>query len=169
MKGFNGLWSETHQDAVIMIRKPSIAEADQIKNLIEPFVREGLILPRSLHSLYTTIRDFWVKAGGGDPDRITGCCALHISWTDLAEIRTLAVGKEFQRRGDGAALVEACIQEARSLGVRRVFTLTYAPEFFKRMGFAEVDKAELPNKIWADCIHCQYFPDCREIALICDL
>lgn len=152
-----------------MIRKPSIAEADLIKNLIEPFVKEGLILPRSLHSLYTTIRDFWVNAGGNDPNRIMGCCALHISWADLAEIRTLAVGKEFQGRGDGAALVEACLQEARSLGVRRVFTLTYAPEFFKRMGFTEVDKATLPNKIWADCIHCQYFPDCREIALIFDL
>lgn len=152
-----------------MIRKPLIAEADQIKNLIDPFVREGLILPRSLHSVYTTIRDFWVDVSRDDPDVIRGCSALHISWSDLAEIRTLAVRKEFQGMGDGAALVDACLMEARDLGVRRVFTLTYVPGFFKKMGFTEVDKATLPNKIWADCIHCQYFPDCREIALIYDL
>ncbi|HPI93859.1 MAG TPA: N-acetyltransferase [Deltaproteobacteria bacterium] len=152
-----------------MIRKPAIAEADQIKSLIDPFVKEGLILPRSLHSLYTTIRDFWVDAGEEDPGFITGCCALHISWNDLAEIRTLAVRREFQGKGDGIALVEACLREARALGVRKVFTLTYVPEFFKKVGFFEVDKSKLPNKIWADCIHCQYFPDCREIALVYDL
>ena len=152
-----------------MIRKPFISEADQIKRLIDPFVREGLILPRSLHSVYTTIRDFWVDISEDGPDHIKGCCALHISWTDLAEIRTLAVRKEFQGKGDGSALVGACLEEARKLGVKRVFTLTYTPEFFKKIGFLEVDKATLPNKIWADCIHCQYFPDCREIALICDL
>jgi amino-acid N-acetyltransferase len=152
-----------------MIRKPSIAEATEIKGLIDPFVKEGIILPRSLHSVYTTIRDFWVDVSDEDNTRITGCCALHISWADLAEIRSLAVKKEFQGKGDGAALVEACLQEARDLGLKKVFTLTYLPEFFKKIGFCEVDKAKLPNKIWADCIHCQYFPDCKEIALIYEL
>jgi amino-acid N-acetyltransferase len=152
-----------------MIRKPSIAEAGEIKKLIDPFVKEGIILPRSLHSLYTTIRDFWVGSMDGDPSLITGCCALHISWIDLAEIRSLAVRKEFQGNGAGTELVNACLKDARDLGLKRVFTLTYIPEFFKKMGFSEVDKAKLPNKIWADCIHCQYFPDCREIALMYDL
>lgn len=152
-----------------MIRKPLIADADKIKNLIDPFVREGLILPRSLHSVYTTIRDFWVDVSDDSPELIKGCSALHISWNDLAEIRTLAVRKEFQGKGDGAALVQACLKEAREIGVKKVFTLTYVPDFFRKMGFIEVDKAMLPNKIWADCIHCQYFPDCREIALIFDL
>jgi amino-acid N-acetyltransferase len=149
-----------------MIRKPHISEVGDIKNLIEPFVKEGLILPRSLHSLYTTIRDIWVDE---DFSTITGCCALHISWVDLAEIRTLAVRKDFQGIGRGEALINACLQEARELGLKKVFTLTYIPEFFKKVGFHEVDKATLPNKIWADCIHCQYFPDCREIALLYDL
>jgi len=152
-----------------MIRKPSIAEATEIKSLIEPFVKEGLILPRSLHSVYTTIRDFWVNTVEEEPSIINGCCALHISWADLAEIRTLAVRREYQGRGDGVALVEACLKEARDLGLKKVFTLTYVPDFFKKNGFYEVDKAKLPNKIWADCIHCQYFPDCREIALIYEL
>jgi amino-acid N-acetyltransferase len=152
-----------------MIRKPSIAEATEIKSLIDPFVKDGSILPRSLHSVYTTIRDFWVDATVDEPSVIKGCSALHISWADLAEIRTLAVRKEFQGKGDGAALVDACLQEARNLGLKKVFTLTYVPDFFKKIGFVEIDKAKLPNKIWADCIHCQYFPDCREIAMIYDL
>jgi amino-acid N-acetyltransferase len=149
-----------------MIRKPHISEVGEIKNLIEPFVREGLILPRSLHSLYTTLRDIWVDAQEGV---VLGCCALHISWMDLAEIRTLAVRKDQQGAGRGMALVEACLKEARELGLKKVFTLTYIPEFFKKAGFSEADKASLPNKIWADCIHCQYFPDCREVALVYDL
>jgi amino-acid N-acetyltransferase len=152
-----------------MIRKPAIAEAAEIRNLIDPFVKEGLILPRSLHSVYTSIRDFWVYTSGDDTTSIKGCCALHISWADIAEIRTLAVCRECQGKGDGAGLVDACLKEARNLGLKKVFTLTYVPDFFKKLGFIEVDKAKLPNKIWADCIHCQYFPDCREIALIYDL
>jgi len=152
-----------------MIRKPLVAEVSEIKSLIEPFVKEGMILPRSLHSIYTTIRDFWVDSRDADSSLITGCSALHIVWEDLAEIRTLAVRKEFQKSGVGASLVDACLKDARDLGVKKVFTLTYIPEFFQKAGFQEVDKAKLPNKIWGDCIHCQYFPDCREIALTYDL
>lgn len=151
-----------------MIRKPLIREADQIRSLIEPFVRQGLILPRSLHSIYTSIRDFWVNVDD-DGGAITGCCALHVTWLDMAEIRTLAVSQEKQGGRIGRSLVEACMDEARSLGVKRVFTLTYVPDFFRQMGFVEVDKTSLPNKIWADCIHCQYFPECKEVALVYDI
>ncbi|HOM29389.1 MAG TPA: N-acetyltransferase [Deltaproteobacteria bacterium] len=152
-----------------MIRKPLIKEAEQIKSLIQPFVKDGLILPRSLHSIYTGIRDFWVSCGSGDSGEIVGCCALHVTWLDLAEIRTLAVKREYQGRGGGRELVKACLNEAIGLGVRRVFTLTFVPEFFKKLGFVEIDKAALPNKIWADCIHCQYFPECKEVALVYEL
>lgn len=145
-----------------------ISEAEQIRSLIEPFVREGLILPRSLHSIYTTIRDFWVQDDGVDGG-ITGCCALQVTWLDLAEIRTLAVRRDRQGMDVGRDLVRACLDEARSLGVKRVFTLTYVPEFFVKMGFSEVDKGSLPHKIWADCIHCQYFPECKEVALVIDI
>ncbi|MDT8273460.1 MAG: GNAT family N-acetyltransferase, partial [Desulfomonilia bacterium] len=93
----------------------------------------------------------------------------HVSWSDLAEIRTLAVKKEHHGEGIGESLVRACIDEARHLGLKQVFTLTYVPDYFSKMGFHEVDKSTLPNKIWADCIHCQYFPDCREDALMIEL
>lgn len=149
-----------------MIRKALVNEIPEIKRLIEPFVKEGLILPKSLLSLYTSVRDFWVLVDEEDQGAIHGCCALQVSWVDIAEIRTLAVGKAFQKTGAGRSLVNACIDEASMLGVKKLFTLTYVPGFFEKMGFAEVDKTSLPNKIWADCIHCQYFPDCRETALV---
>ncbi|MCK9263717.1 MAG: N-acetyltransferase [Desulfomonilia bacterium] len=150
-----------------MIRKLLVNEVSEIKNLIDPYVKQGLMLPKSLHSLFTGIRDFWVTTEDG-PDRqsIIGCCALQVSWMDLAEIRTLAVKQEYQGAGIGREMVKACIREAEELRLKTVFTLTYVPDFFKKMGFHEIDKATLPNKIWADCIHCQYFPDCRETALI---
>lgn len=148
-----------------MIRKLLVNEVPQIKNLIEPFVKEGLMLPKSLHSLYTSIRDFWIMTSEQNPSEIIGCCALQISWIDMAEIRTLAVKKEYQGTGIGLRLVKECIREAAELNLKTLFTLTYVPDFFKKAGFDPVEKNLLPNKIWGDCIHCQYFPDCRETAL----
>jgi amino-acid N-acetyltransferase len=149
-----------------MIRKLQVDEVSQIKNLIDPYVKQGLMLPKSLYSLCTGVRDFWVRIGDDDPREILGCCALQVSWMDLAEIRTLAVKKDLQGRGIGREMVEACIHEAAEMRIKSLFTLTYVPDFFRKMGFHEIDKSTLPNKIWADCIHCQYFPDCRETALI---
>ncbi|MCD6570540.1 MAG: N-acetyltransferase [Deltaproteobacteria bacterium] len=149
-----------------MIRKATASDVLKIKPLIDPFVKQGLMLPRSLNSLYTFLRDFWVLDGEND---IIGCCALSITWEDLGEIRTLAIRQQDQGKTNGTSLVNACINEARGLGLKRLFTLTYVPSFFKRIGFSEVDKAELPHKIWADCINCPYFPDCREVALMCYL
>lgn len=149
-----------------MIRKLLVNEVPEIKKLIDPFVKEGLMLPKSLYSLCTSVRDFWIMTSESDPQEIIGCCALQVSWMDLAEIRTLAVKKEYQGAGIGRSLVEVCIEEARDLNLKTLFTLTYVPDFFKKTGFLEVDKSTLPNKIWGDCIHCQYFPDCRESALV---
>ena len=80
--------------------------------------------------------------------------ALHVSWDDLAEIRSLAVAKEHKKRGIGRQLVERCLGDAEELGVGRVFVLTYIPEFFGRVGFAEFDKAKLPHKVWSECLKC---------------
>jgi amino-acid N-acetyltransferase len=148
-----------------MIRKLLVNEVAEVKNLIDPFVKEGLMLPKSLHSLCLSVRDFWVMTAEEDHAEIIGCCALQVSWLDTAEIRTLAVKKDHQGKGIGRILVNACIQEAAVLGIRSLFTLTYVPGFFQGMGFCEVEKSSLPSKIWSDCIHCQYFPDCREVAL----
>lgn len=147
-----------------MIRKARVHDVPAIKRLIEPFVKDGLMLPKSLHALYTSIRDFWVWCD--EDNLVLGCCALQISWADMAEIRTLAVQQDRQGQGQGRALLQTCLQEARDLGLLNVFTLTYSPDFFQKAGFSVVDKATLPNKIWADCIHCPHFPECDETALI---
>jgi amino-acid N-acetyltransferase len=150
-----------------VIRRATIADAEHIQQLINHFADQGRLLPRSLSEIYDNLRDFHVYE---NKDRsIVGVCALHISWDDLAEIRSLAVATEARKNGIGMKLVEACLEEARQLGVTRVFLLTYIPPYFERAGFRPVDKSTLPHKIWADCIKCVKFPNCDEIAMILDL
>jgi len=146
-----------------MIRKAKIEDIKQIQALINGFARQDLMLPRSLNELYENIRDFWVAEERG---KIAGCCALHISWDDLAEIKSLAVSKTKQKKGLGARLVKLCLDEARQMGVKRIFVLTYRPDFFRKLGFKKVKQSELPHKIWAECINCPKFPDCQETALL---
>jgi amino-acid N-acetyltransferase len=121
------------------------------------------MLPRSLNELYENIRDFWVIE---EKNKIIGCCALHISWDDLAEIKSLAVQKNRQNKGKGRKLVEACLREAKELGAQKIFVLTYKPDYFKKIGFIKIRHADLPHKIWAECINCCKFPNCQEIAMV---
>jgi amino-acid N-acetyltransferase len=146
-----------------MIRKAKIADIKQIQNLINCFAKRDLMLPRSLNELYENIRDFWVIE---DKNRIVGCCALHISWENLAEIKSLAVEKKLHGQGLGRELVSACLNEAKALGARKIFVLTFKPMFFKKFGFKKIKNSELPHKIWAECINCCKFPDCQEVALL---
>lgn len=145
------------------IRKAIISDIKAIHKLINEFAKKGQMLPRSLNELYENIRDFFIAE---KENEILGVCALHILWEDLAEIRSLAVKKEFQNRGIGKNLVKNCLKEAEKFGVKQIFVLTYIPDFFKRIGFIEIDKSKLPQKIWGDCIKCHKFPECDEVALI---
>lgn len=145
------------------IRKARIADTKEIQKLVNEFARREEMIPRSINELYENIRDFVVSEEKG---KIYGVCALHILWEDLAEIRSLAVKKESQRMGIGKKMVKRCIDEAKALGIKRVFALTYQPLFFRKLGFADIDKANLPQKIWGDCIRCPKFPECDEFALI---
>ena len=149
-----------------MIRKAKLKDAKEIQRLIKLYSTRGEILPRSLSELYDHLRDFFVSTRNR---KVVGICALHICWDDLAEIRTLAVQKEDRRRGVGAKLVKACLEESKEMGVKKVFALTYRPKFFEKQGFLKVDKSALPHKIWSDCLKCVKFPDCDEIALVKEL
>jgi amino-acid N-acetyltransferase len=151
----------------MVIRKAHIADAEQIQRLINQFADEERLLPRSLSEIYDNLRDFYVYEESGQ--QIGGVCALHICWEGLAEIRSLAVAAEERKKGIGGQLIEACLEEARELGVSRIFLLTYIPPYFERMGFRAVDKSTLPHKIWTDCVRCIKFPDCTETAMILDL
>jgi len=149
-----------------MLRKAQIDDIKDIWKLLTHFAGKGDMLSRSLSELYESLRDFYIFEEGGS---LIGAAALHIVWEDLAELRSVAVSVEAEHRGVGTMLVNACIDEAKALGLKRVFCLTYKPEFFGRFGFRVSDKTELPQKVWGDCIKCVKFPDCDEIAMILDL
>lgn len=148
------------------IRRATLGDIKEIHALLKYYAAKGDLLGRPLLSLYERVREFMVYEEDG---RLAGCVALAVSWEDLAEVRSLAVVESFQRRQIGSRLVQAALADARDLGIKKVFTLTYRPDFFKTNGFSEVDKRELPHKIWQDCINCPHFPDCNETALQIEL
>lgn len=149
-----------------MIRKARMSDVKGIHQMIADYAKKGDMLPRSLADIYENLRDYFVFLG--DDGELVGSAAIHIMWEDLAEVRSLAVREGRMRRGVGTQLVESCISEAIMLGIDRVFALTYKPEFFEKLGFHTVDKSELPQKIWTDCLKCSKFPDCDEVALVAD-
>lgn len=149
-----------------MLRKARITDVKEIQKLLTHFANRGDMLSRSLSELYEAIRDFYIVEDSG---RLLGVSALHIVWDDLAEIRSVAVAEDAGRKGVGTEVVAACISEARELGLKKLFCLTYKPDFFARFGFTVVDKSQLPHKVWSDCIKCVKFPDCDEIAMVMDL
>ena len=148
------------------LRKAKIADVAEMQRLINRFADKGDLLHRSLNQLYENIRDFYMLEDDG---RVIGTCALHINWGDLAEIMALTVDDSYQGKGLGRRLIEACLDDSKDLGIYRVFALTYKPEFFVRHGFRYIEKSELPQKVWTECINCVKFPDCGEVAVIRDL
>lgn len=148
---------------MIKLRKAGISDVKKMHQLINYHAKREKMLPRSLNEIYETLRDHVICEEDGE---ITGVCALHILWEDLAEVRSLAVRKTAQRQGVGSSLIKRCVTEAKKIGVRKVFVLTYSPEIFRSLGFADIDKSELPHKVWGDCLKCHKFPDCDEFALI---
>jgi len=146
-----------------MIRKAGIYDVTQIHALINYFAKQDVMLARSLNELYENIRDFWVFE---DQKKVVACAALHVCWQDLAEIKSVAVAPIRQKMGIGKHLVVTCIEEAKDMGVKKVFVLTYKPAFFKQFGFTKTTTRALPHKIWAECIHCPKFPDCKETAMV---
>ena len=151
----------------IRLRKARVGDVKAIQALLRDCASKGQLLPRSLTHLYKHIRDFHVAEL--EDGRLAACCGLSIVWDDLAEICSLVVAESFRGQGLGRRIVRLCLGEADSLGVQRAFALTYQEAFFKKLGFVEVDKDVLPQKIWADCIHCPKYPDCDETAVLLNL
>ena len=149
-----------------MIRKATLTDVKAIQSLVNQYADSGQMLPRTLNELYEHLRDFHVYEENGE---LIGVCALHVSWDGLAEIRSLAVRRDQTKRGIGSSLVQQCLSEAASIQVARVFVLTYQDVFFRRLGFSDVDKKELPHKIWTDCLNCIKFPNCDESSLIINI
>jgi len=152
-----------------MLRKARVFDVKNIHRLINIAAGKGEMLSRSLMDIYGSLRDFYVYYDE-EKKLVAGVCAMNIIWENLAEIRSLCVEESYRYKGIGRNLVEACISEAITLGLFRVFTLTYKKDLFAKLGFREVDRATLPEKIWADCFRCSKYPDyCDETAMIMEL
>lgn len=149
-----------------MVRKAKLKDVKAIHTLIGRWAEKDVLLPRSISDICDNLRDFFVCERDG---LIVGCGALHLTWLDLAEVCSLAVAHEHLRKGVGAEIVRACLDEARSFEVPRVFVLTYAPDFFTRFGFRQVPKESFPHKIWTVCVNCPHYPDCDEVAMALEL
>jgi amino-acid N-acetyltransferase len=147
----------------IKVDRARVGDANSMHRLISYFADKGEMLPRALSEIYDGIRDYFVVRKG---DQVIACAALHVTWADLAEIRSLAVDKKEQNQSIGSLLTQACLEEAKELGIPRVFCLVRKPAFFEKHGFQLIDKKELPQKVWAECYRCPKFPDCDEVALI---
>lgn len=150
----------------MLIRKAKISDVEDIHKLISHYASEGQMLARARVTLYEGIREFSVIE---IDNKLAAVGSLHVLWDDLAEIRALAVAPEFVKQGLGKALVETFLLEARELELPKVFALTYKPEFFAKCGFRLVDKDDLPQKVWKECVNCPQFPNCEESAVIIDL
>jgi len=159
-------WEGEEMKADIKVDRARVSDANSLHRLISHFADKGEVLPRALSEIYEGIRDYFVVRRRG---RVIACAALQVTWVDLAEIRSLAVDEKEQNHRIGSVLVKACLEEARELGIPRVFCLVRKPAFFEKHGFQLIDKKELPQKVWAECYRCPKFPDCDEVALICHL
>ncbi|GMU39983.1 MAG: acetyltransferase [Chloroflexota bacterium] len=158
--------TDTRPGTEVRVERATTRDGEGIAALINFWAAQGQMLPRTLGETYENLRDFFVVRQDG---RVVGCAALHITWADLAELKSLAVEESTQSRGIGAALVRACVEEGRALGLDRLFALTYRPGFFERLGWQQADVMNLPRKVWNECYRCPKFPGCDEIAMVLDL
>jgi amino-acid N-acetyltransferase len=159
---------EEKRNMAFVLRKAKMTDVRTIHRLLMDCASKKLLLPRSYTELYAHLRDF-IVAEDAETANVVGCCALSITWEGLAEVRSLAVAEEAQGQGVGRRLVEACVSDALTFGIYKVFTLTYQVDFFRRLGFQEVSKDVLPQKVWVDCIKCPQFPECDETAMMIEL
>jgi amino-acid N-acetyltransferase len=150
----------------MIYRKPTFKDVEAIHRLVNDYADKGLMLPRARNVLYETLRDMIIAE---EDDKILGIGALHLVWDELAEIRALAVAPEAVRQGVGREIVARLTEEAKELGVKTLFALTYQPGFFAKQGFNEAGKDKLPQKVWKECINCPKFPNCDEVAMIKEL
>lgn len=152
---------------MVEIRKASLADIPDLLALINTYAKGGIMLPRTEFEMAENIRDFLVAIDrDADPARLVGCGALHFYTPTAGEIRSLAVEPGLKTRGIGRALVEALEQEAASHDLQSLFAFTYVDGFFRKLGFEEVDRGELPLKAWKDCLRCPKFQACDEIAML---
>jgi amino-acid N-acetyltransferase len=151
--------------AEVVIREALPGDVEEMHTLLEGFARQGLLLPRAVEEVYRNFREFVVAEHNG---RIVGCAGLRLYTSELGEIVALAVSDESHGRGVGRLMVETLLAQAKSLGMKQVIALTLQPGFFAKLGFSEVNVADYPHKVAADCSRCARRETCNEIAFAYD-
>ena len=147
----------------MIYRKARFDDSESIFGLVHIYAAQGEMLPRSRNTLYENLRDMVIAESGSE---VVGVGALHIMWDRLAEVRMMAIAPAYMRRGIGTEIVRLLLDEGDALGIEKVFTLTYKPDFFRKLGFIRISREELPQKVWKECIDCPKYPNCDEIAMI---
>jgi amino-acid N-acetyltransferase len=149
-----------------VVRKARLSDVPALFKLIHQYAEEEVMLPRALPELYENIWEFTVAE---NDSRLVACGALRLYNEEVAEIRSLCVDPQQKTSGLGRAVTNQLMHEARDLGLRRVFALTVVPDFFSRMGFYPVERGALPQKVWRDCLQCEKYFRCDEVAVVFDL
>ncbi|AUN42951.1 amino-acid N-acetyltransferase [Tsukamurella tyrosinosolvens] len=126
------------------MRRARTSDVPAIKRLIDVYAGR-ILLEKNLVTLYESVQEFWVYEVGG---AVVGCGALHVLWSDLGEIRTLAVDPTVKGHGIGHRIVARLLDEARALELHRVFVLTFETAFFGRHGFAEIDGTPVSAEVY---------------------
>ena len=173
-KVLNGLSIlETYDDGMsvlkntrLLVRPAVAADIPAVHNLIQWHAQKGRMILRGFDELYADLRSFMVAEDNGE---LVGCASVHLFWSDLAELKCVAVNETQQGRGIGRKVVDACHADLRRLGIERSFALTGATTFFEKLGYRVVAKESLPRFIWGECVRCPSFPVCNEEALVFDL
>ena len=147
----------------LTIRDAKVTDAGRIMRLVNDLALRQVMLPRSPASVIEHIRDFVIAELDGE---FVGCGSLHVVWSDMAEIRSIAVDPDVQTKGIGRAMADHLIEVARDLEVPKVYAFTYVPGFFEKIGFSVVRHADLPHKMFNDCKNCPKFTACDEIAMM---
>lgn len=147
---------------MINIRKAKVSDVEAIYEMILMYAKKGILLPRTRESLFENIQVIFVATLN---EQVVGTASLHILDKDLAEIRSLVVAEEANGKGIGKLLVQKIVEETKQIGIPKLISLTYQVQFFEKCGFQVIEKMEMPQKVWKDCINCHKFPDCDEVAM----
>ena len=174
---FRKVLIKPEEDRQIVLQKAQIRDVQEILDLINGYAAAELMLPRGPQYLYENIRDFVIASDQKVPvysimetrevlHLIVGCGSLHVLWDDMAEIRSLAVHPDYKHLGLGRKLVDFMIEEAKKLGIKRLYTFTLTEDFFKSLGFKQQKRDELPPKMWGECSRCPKYFKCDEVGMV---
>jgi amino-acid N-acetyltransferase len=168
------------EEREIVIQKAQVRDVEEILELVNTFAAMNLMLPRGPQYMYENIRDFVIACDNDVPvysitetrevlNLIVACGSLHVLWEDIAEIRALAIHPDYQHLGLGSRLMEYMKEEAKQLGIHRLYTFTLTENFFKTLGFKRQDRSEHPPKVWGECSRCPKYFHCDEVGMVLDL